>query len=309
MIKKKKILVLGDVMLDRYWTGKVNRISPEAPVPVVDITQTFDKPGGAANVAKNLADFGMDVTLLGLIGDDDTSASLKSLISNSNIAFHPIIDSEIRTTLKLRVIDQNQQLLRIDHEDANISKKIGSSYDKIKQLLQNCDGIVISDYNKGVVKPIIQKVIQDANHLGIMTFIDPKGDDFSVYKSSTLVKPNLSEFELIMGKFSNEDEFEKNGKKLRKDLNIQYLLVTRGKDGMTLFSEEGVQSFHSIKKDVFDVTGAGDTVISILSSFIIAGENVAKAVELSNIAASLSVLKLGSTSVSQNELEHASKSQ
>ena len=309
MIKKKKILVLGDVMLDRYWTGKVNRISPEAPVPVVDITQTFDKPGGAANVAKNLADFGMDVTLLGLIGDDDTSASLKSLISSSNIAFHPIIDSEIRTTLKLRVIDQNQQLLRIDHEDANISKKIGSSYDKIKELLQNCDGIVISDYNKGVVKPIIQKVIQDANDLGIMTFIDPKGDDFSVYKSSTLVKPNLSEFELIMGKFSNEDEFEKNGKKLRKDLNIQYLLVTRGKDGMTLFSEEGVQSFHSIKKDVFDVTGAGDTVISILSSFIIAGENVAKAVELSNIAASLSVLKLGSTSVSQNELEHASKSQ
>ena len=309
MIKKKKILVLGDVMLDRYWTGKVNRISPEAPVPVVDITQTFDKPGGAANVAKNLADFGMDVTLLGLIGDDDTSASLKSLISNSNIAFHPIIDSEIRTTLKLRVIDQNQQLLRIDHEDANISKKIGSSYDKIKQLLQNCDGIVISDYNKGVVKPIIQKVIQDANHLGIMTFIDPKGDDFSVYKSSTLVKPNLSEFELIMGKSSNVDEFEKNGKKLREDLNIQYLLVTRGKDGMTLFSEEGVQSFHSIKKDVFDVTGAGDTVISILSSFIIAGENVAKAVELSNIAASLSVLKLGSTSVSQNELEHASKSQ
>ena len=309
MIKKKKILVLGDVMLDRYWTGKVNRISPEAPVPVVDITQTFDKPGGAANVAKNLADFGMDVTLLGLIGDDDTSASLKSLISNSNIAFHPIIDSEIRTTLKLRVIDQNQQLLRIDHEDANISKKIGSSYDKIKELLQNCDGIVISDYNKGVVKPIIQKVIQDANHLGIMTFIDPKGDDFSVYKSSTLVKPNLSEFELIMGNSSNEDEFEKNGKKLREDLDIQYLLVTRGKDGMTLFSEKGVQSFHSIKKDVFDVTGAGDTVISILSSFIIAGENVAKAVELSNIAASLSVLKLGSTSVSQNELEHASKSQ
>ncbi len=309
MIKKKKILVLGDVMLDRYWTGKVNRISPEAPVPVVDITQTFDKPGGAANVAKNLADFGMDVTLLGLIGDDDTSASLKSLISSSNIAFHPIIDSEIRTTLKLRVIDQNQQLLRIDHEDANISKKIGSSYDKIKELLQNCDGIVISDYNKGVVKPIIQKVIQDANHLGIMTFIDPKGDDFSVYKSSTLVKPNLSEFELIMGNSSNEDEFEKNGKKLREDLDIQYLLVTRGKDGMTLFSEEGVQSFHSIKKDVFDVTGAGDTVISILSSFIIAGENVAKAVELSNIAASLSVLKLGSTSVSQNELEHASKSQ
>tara|TARA_B100001287_G_scaffold128799_1_gene108522 strand:- start:3634 stop:4563 length:930 start_codon:yes stop_codon:yes gene_type:complete len=309
MIKKKKILVLGDVMLDRYWTGKVNRISPEAPVPVVDVTETFDKPGGAANVAKNLADFGMDVTLLGLIGDDDTSASLKLLISNSNIAFHPIIDSEIRTTLKLRVIDQNQQLLRIDHEDANISKKIEGSYDKIKELLQNCDGIVISDYNKGVVKPIIQKVIQDANDLGIMTFIDPKGDDFSVYKSSTLVKPNLSEFELIMGKSSNVDEFEKNGKKLREDLNIRYLLVTRGKDGMTLFSEEGVRSFHSIKKDVFDVTGAGDTVISILSSFIIAGENVAKAVELSNIAASLSVLKLGSTSVSQNELEHASKSQ
>ena len=307
MIKKKKILVLGDVMLDRYWTGKVNRISPEAPVPVVDITETFDKPGGAANVAKNLADFGMDVTLVGLIGDDETSDSLKSLISKTNISFHPIIDKKIRTTLKLRVIDQNQQLLRIDHEDVNISKKIKSSYHDIKELLGDCDGVVISDYDKGVVKPIIYNIIQDANHLGLMTFIDPKGNDFSVYESSTLVKPNLSEFELIMGKSNNPNEFEDNGKNLREKLKIKYLLVTRGKDGMTLFSEKGAQFFESVKKDVFDVTGAGDTVISILSSCIIAGESVGESVRLSNIAASLSVLKLGSTSVSQDELESASK--
>ena len=307
MIEKKKILVLGDVMLDRYWTGKVNRISPEAPVPIVDISETFDKPGGAANVAKNLADFGMDVTLIGLIGNDEISNSLKSIISSTNISFHPIVDTKIRTTLKLRVIDQNQQLLRIDHEDANISKKIKTSYERIKKLLNNCDGIVISDYDKGAVKPIIQEVIRDANDLNLMTFIDPKGSDFSVYKSSTLVKPNLSEFELIMGKSKNLVEFEDNGKKLREQLKIKYLLVTRGKDGMALFSEKGVQFFESIKKDVFDVTGAGDTVISILSSYVIAGESVAESVRLSNIAASLSVLKLGSTSVSQNELESESK--
>ncbi len=307
MIKKKKILVVGDVMLDRYWTGKVNRISPEAPVPIVDITETFDKPGGAANVAKNLADFGMDVTLVGLIGNDETSESLKNLISSTNISFHPIIDTNIRTTLKLRVIDQNQQLLRIDHEDVNVSKIITNSYKDIKKLLDNCDGIVISDYDKGVVKPIIHDVIRDANDLNLMTFIDPKGNDFGVYESSTLVKPNLSEFELITGKSENSAEFETNGKNLRERLKIKYLLVTRGKDGMTLFSEEDVQHFESIKKDVFDVTGAGDTVISILSSCIIAGESVSKSVVLSNIAASLSVLKLGSTSVSQNELESAFK--
>ena len=307
MIEKKKILVLGDVMLDRYWAGKVNRISPEAPVPVVDIAETFDKPGGAANVAKNLADFGMDVTLVGLIGNDETSNSLKSIISKTNISFHPIVDTKIRTTLKLRVIDQNQQLLRIDHEDANISKKIKTSYESIKKLLNNCDGIVISDYDKGAVKPIIQEVIRDANDLNLMTFIDPKGGDFSVYKSSTLVKPNLSEFELIMGKSRNLVEFEDNGKKLREQLKTKYLLVTRGKDGMALFSEKGAQFFESIKKDVFDVTGAGDTVISILSSYVIAGESVAESVRLSNIAASLSVLKLGSTSVSQKELESESK--
>ena len=307
MIKKKKILVVGDVMLDRYWTGKVNRISPEAPVPIVDITETFDKPGGAANVAKNLADFGMDVTLVGLIGNDETSESLKNLISSTNISFHPIIDTNIRTTLKLRVIDQNQQLLRIDHEDVNVSKIITNSYKDIKKLLDNCDGIVISDYDKGVVKPIIHDVIRDANDLNLMTFIDPKGNDFGVYESSTLVKPNLSEFELITGKSENSAEFETNGKNLRERLKIKYLLVTRGKDGMTLFSEEDVQHFESVKKDVFDVTGAGDTVISILSSCIIAGESVSKSVVLSNIAASLSVLKLGSTSVSQNELESAFK--
>ena len=307
MIEKKKILVLGDVMLDRYWTGKVNRISPEAPVPVVDIAETFDKPGGAANVAKNLADFGMDVTLVGLIGNDEISNSLKSIISSTNISFHPIVDTNIRTTLKLRVIDQNQQLLRIDHEDANISKKIKTSYESIKKLLNNCDGIVISDYDKGAVKPIIQEVIRDANALNLMTFIDPKGSDFSIYKSSTLIKPNLSEFELIMGKSKNLVEFEDNGKKLREQLKTKYLLVTRGKDGMALFSEKGAQFFESIKKDVFDVTGAGDTVISILSSYVLAGESVAESVRLSNIAASLSVLKLGSTSVSQKELESESK--
>ena len=207
MIKKKKILVIGDVMLDRYWMGKVDRISPEAPVPIVDIDTSFDKPGGAANVAQNLSDFGMDVTLVGLVGNDEACKSLSMLLSNSNISFHPIKDSNIRTTLKLRVVDRNQQLVRIDHEDKNASGMMTKSYAMIKDLLKQCDGVIVSDYDKGVVKPIVKKVISCAIKLGIHCFVDPKGEDFSYYKNATLVKPNLPEFEIIMHKSDTQKSF------------------------------------------------------------------------------------------------------
>ena len=306
MILKKKILVIGDVMLDRYWMGQVNRISPEAPVPILDVDTSVDKPGGAANVAKNLSDFGMDVTLIGLTGEDEASEKLLEILSSTNINYKPIIDKNIRTTMKLRVIDKNQQLMRLDHEDKNLSKVVPKAYEDIEDTLDSYDGIIISDYDKGMVKPIIKKILSKASSLKIKTFIDPKGINFDFYKNAYLLKPNLKEFEDIVGKCPNTKIFNEEGEKLRKKLNLEYLLITQGKDGMTLFEDGRASSYASNQQDVFDVTGAGDTVISILAAYIIAGKNINTAVEMSNIAAGISIKKLGSTSVTQKELNNAS---
>ena len=302
MINKQKILVVGDLMLDRYWMGSVNRISPEAPVPIIDINLCEDKPGGAANVAKNLSDFGMEVTLVGIIGKDEAADDLKKNISSLDIKFLPIIDPNIRTTLKLRVIDRNKQLIRIDHEDINASSKIDDLNKSIMSYINDFDGIIFSDYDKGVVKPIIKNILDYCKENNIKTFIDPKGTSFDCYKNSFLLKPNLKEFEIIMGKSNNKEEFIKKGKMMLSNLSLEYLLVTEGKDGMTLFSNNKVKHFQALQQDVFDVTGAGDTVISILTACFLSGEDITKSVDYSNTAASLSVQKLGSTSVSQDEL-------
>jgi D-beta-D-heptose 7-phosphate kinase/D-beta-D-heptose 1-phosphate adenosyltransferase len=302
MINRQKILVVGDLMLDRYWMGSVNRISPEAPVPIIDINLCEDKPGGAANVAKNLSDFGMEVTLVGIIGKDEAADDLKKNISSLDIKFLPIIDPNIRTTLKLRVIDRNKQLIRIDHEDINASSKIDDLNKSIMSYINDFDGIIFSDYDKGVVKPIIKNILDYCKENNIKTFIDPKGTSFDCYKNSFLLKPNLKEFEIIMGKSNNKEEFIKKGKMMLSNLSLEYLLVTEGKDGMTLFSNNKVKHFQALQQDVFDVTGAGDTVISILTACFLSGEDITKSVDYSNTAASLSVQKLGSTSVSQDEL-------
>ena len=307
MITKKKILVIGDVMLDRYWMGQVNRISPEAPVPILDVNDAVDKPGGAANVAKNLSDFGMDVTLVGLTGNDEASEKLSQLLSKTNIKYKPIIDSKVRTTMKLRVIDKNQQLMRIDHEDKNLSNLVLKSLKDIESSMNLFDGIIISDYDKGMIKPIIKKILSKANKLGIQTFIDPKGKDFSFYKNAFLLKPNQKEFEDIVGICPTKKSLVDKGEKLRKKLSLKYLLLTQGKKGMILFEENKVTSHIAHQQDVFDVTGAGDTVISILATYVISGKSIATAVKMSNIAAGLSIKKLGSTSVSQKELNNASK--
>ena len=302
MINRQKILVVGDLMLDRYWKGSVNRISPEAPVPIIDINLCEDKPGGAANVAKNLSDFGMEVTLVGIIGKDEAADDLKRNISSLDIKFLPIIDPNIRTTLKLRVIDRNKQLIRIDHEDINASSKIDDLNKSIMSYINDFDGIIFSDYDKGVVKPVIKNILDYCKENNIKTFIDPKGTSFDCYKNSFLLKPNLKEFEIIMGKSNNKEEFIKKGKMMLSNLSLEYLLVTEGKDGMTLFSNNKVKHFQALQQDVFDVTGAGDTVISILTACFLSGEDITKSVDYSNTAASLSVQKLGSTSVSQDEL-------
>ena len=304
MISRKKILVIGDVMLDRYWMGHVNRISPEAPVPILDVSKVIDKPGGAANVAKNLSDFGMDVTLIGLTGKDEAAMKLFELLSNLNIDYIPIEDSAIRTTMKLRVIDKNQQLMRIDHEDKNLSRALKNNFKFIEELIPNFDGIIISDYDKGMVKPLIKKILSKASKLKIKTFVDPKGTDFSYYKNAFLLKPNLKEFEDIMGISKDISDLKIKGEKLRKKLSLEYLLLTQGKNGMILFGKNKISSYDALQQDVFDVTGAGDTVISILTSYIVAGKSIVSAVKMSNIAAGLSVQKLGSTSVSQEDLKN-----
>ena len=305
MIKRKKILVIGDIMLDRYWVGSVNRISPEAPVPIVDVDSSTDKPGGAANVAKNLSDFGMDATLVGIAGKDEAAEKLSALMSSLNVVYKPLVDSKVRTTMKLRVIDKNKQLMRIDHEDKHKSKVASSLYKTVEPIIDSFDAIIISDYGKGAVKPIIKKVLKITSKLNIMTFIDPKGDDFTFYKGAYLLKPNQKEFENIMGTSKTTNEFKAKGEKLRKELKLNSLLVTRGKDGMMLFEKNKITSLKAIQQDVFDVTGAGDTVISIVASYMTSGESMISAVTMSNIAAGLSVQKLGSTSVSQEDLSNA----
>jgi D-beta-D-heptose 7-phosphate kinase/D-beta-D-heptose 1-phosphate adenosyltransferase len=307
MIKRKKILVIGDLMLDRYWTGSIDRISPEAPVPIIDVKKSVDKPGGAANVAKNLADFGMEVILIGLTGKDEASLKLFELISDLNLDYKPIEDSNIRTTVKLRVIDKNKQLMRLDHEDKDLSKKMPSFYKSIEEIIPTVDGIIISDYDKGVVKPIVQKVLKKASQLNIKTFIDPKGNNFNYYKKAFLLKPNLLEFEIVMGASKNIKEFNSKAEKLRTKLQVSYLLVTQGKNGMTLFEKNKITKFDAMLQDVFDVTGAGDTVISILASYLSSGKTISQAVKMANVAAGLSVQKLGSTSVTQQELINATK--
>ena len=304
MISRKKILVVGDVMLDRYWMGQVNRISPEAPVPILDVSKAIDKPGGAANVAKNLSDFGMDVTLVGLTGKDEAAMKLFELVSNLNIEYIPIEDAAIRTTMKLRVIDKNQQLMRIDHEDKNLSINLKNNFKVIDEMIPNFDGIIISDYDKGMVKPFVKKILSKASKLKIKTFIDPKGLDFSYYKNAFLLKPNLKEFEDIMGISKNMKDLKTKGEKLRKKLCLEYLLLTQGKNGMMLFEKNKVSSHQALQQDVFDVTGAGDTVISILTSYVVAGRSINTAVKMANIAAGLSVQKLGSTSVRQGDLKN-----
>ena len=309
MIKRKKILVVGDIMLDKYWSGEVERISPEAPVPVINVTSSIDKPGGAANVAMNLANLGMQATLMGITGKDDANTQISRLLKKTNVTFKPLIDPKIRTTTKLRITGKNQQLMRIDHEDKDKTKIHKKLLAQILKAMKDHDAIIISDYDKGVIKPIINDILKSASKFNIKTFVDPKGDSFDCYKNAFLLKPNQKEFNAIMGLSKTKNDFYNKAEKLRNKLKLSALLVTQGKGGMTLFQSNKITSYHAEQKDVFDVTGAGDTVISVLAASISSGKSLNTAVKLSNIAAGLSVQKLGAASVSQKELSNAGQKQ
>ena len=307
MFRKKNILVVGDIMLDKYSHGTVSRVSPEAPVPIVDIKKIIYKPGGASNVAQNLSALGSNVTLLGITGDDNELRELIKVLRHTDINFDPVKDLSIRTTLKSRIIGNDQQLMRLDHEDRNKSDMQGELLKRVIKYAKNSDLIILSDYDKGSVKLIAADIIGFANKNNIKVIIDPKGTDYSMYENAYMVKPNELEFSMIMGKIKNKKDMIAKGKKLKKDLQLDTLLLTLGKKGMVLFTKDSVLTFPTSRKDVYDVTGAGDTVISVLAASLASNKTLKKSCELANIAAGLSIQQLGTVSVSKSDINNAIK--
>ena len=296
-----KVLVVGDVMLDRYWFGDVSRISPEAPVPVVHIQRTEERPGGAANVARNIASMGGKATLLSVVGDDEAGRSLAALLAKEHVTtlFHK--DAQLPTTVKLRVIGRQQQLLRIDFETPPSREVLEDKLDDFESLVDGVDVVILSDYGKGGLTHV-SKMINVAKAHGKRILVDPKGDDFARYRGATLLTPNRGEFRQVVGRWKDEDDLARRAELLRLELELEALLVTRSEEGMSLFSSAGAMHEPTQAQEVYDVSGAGDTVIATLGLMMAAGTNMQDAVRIANRAAGVVVGKLGTATVSREEL-------
>ncbi|MDH5518727.1 MAG: bifunctional D-glycero-beta-D-manno-heptose-7-phosphate kinase/D-glycero-beta-D-manno-heptose 1-phosphate adenylyltransferase HldE [Gammaproteobacteria bacterium] len=302
---KARVLVAGDVMLDRYWSGDSNRVSPEAPVPVVNINTAVDRAGGAANVALNVASLGANVTLAGIVGDDEAAAILSALLAEKGISQQFVTQDNYKTITKLRVLSRHQQLIRLDFEDPQADLDIADFYQSIIKNINQYDVLVLSDYNKGCLQDV-QPLIQAANEAGVFVLVDPKGHNFEKYAGASLLTPNLSEFEAIVGHCSDDDDLQLKAEGLLKQLKLQALLVTRSERGMTLLQNNKASVTLPTKaREVYDVTGAGDTVIGVLAAAIAAGADFASAALLSNIAAGIVVGRLGAACVNSDELKRA----
>ena len=300
-----KVLVLGDVMLDRYWFGATNRISPEAPVPVVRVQQHEERAGGAANVAMNIASLNVPVTLLGLTGQDEAGAALTALLQKQKIDCDFVQLTTHPTIMKLRILSRHQQLLRLDFEEDFQNVISESLLGKLESAVKNYGALILSDYGKGTLNEV-QKMIQIARNANVPVLIDPKGTDFERYRGATLLTPNMSEFEAVVGKCHSEQDVIDKGLKLISEINLTALLVTRSEKGMTLLRpNQPVYHLPTEAKEVFDVTGAGDTVISVLATALADGRSFEEACYLSNVAAGIVVGKLGTSTVSTVELENA----
>lgn len=300
-IAKARVLVVGDVMLDRYWFGDVNRISPEAPVPVALVNRVEERAGGAANVARNAASLGAKVTLLSVIGDDEAGGVLQSLMQSSGVQASLLRDETISTIVKLRVIAKQQQLLRIDFEAPPSHEVLAAKLDDYRQALPEHDLVILSDYGKGGLTHVVQ-MIELARAAGKPVLVDPKGEDYARYKGATLLTPNRSEFRQVAGGWKDEAELGEKASRLRADLNLQGLLVTRSEEGMSLYRDGQVLHQPTQAREVFDVSGAGDTVIATLGVMLAAGRDMADAVQWSNKAAGIVVAKLGTAVVQPEEL-------
>ena len=300
-----RLLVIGDVMLDRYWHGSASRVSPEAPVPVVQVTNREDRPGGAGNVALNIAALGSAVRLVGVVGDDETGLELLSRLKAAGVYCDFLQSEEKPTITKLRIISQHQQLIRLDFEKAFEASDIIGLQDKAKSLVDDSQVMVLSDYGKGALQDIID-LIDLGRSRNIPIIVDPKGSEFTKYRGATLITPNLSEFEAVVGGSDNEDELVNKGLRLVRELNLEAILITRGEHGMTLIRPNSPELHLPARaQEVFDVTGAGDTVISVLAASMAAGDGLADATALANLAAGLVVGKLGTAAISGPELRRA----
>lgn len=302
--KNARVLVVGDVMLDRYWFGEVSRISPEAPVPIVHVKKTEERPGGAANVARNIASLGGQATLLSVIGDDEAGRILTELLKAENVATHFHRDASLPTTVKLRVIGRQQQLMRIDFETPPSREVLEDKLGDFESMVDAHDVVILSDYGKGGLTHVT-KMIDVAKRHGKRILIDPKGDDYSKYRGATLLTPNRGEFREVMGKWKDEADLAHRAEKLRDDLSLEALLVTRSEEGMSLFTAAGAMHEPTQAREVFDVSGAGDTVIGTLGLMLGAGMNMEDAVRIANKAAGVVVAKLGTATVTRAELAAA----
>lgn len=298
-----KVLVVGDVMLDRYWDGTTNRISPEAPVPVVRVEGESERVGGAANVAANVVALGAAATLIGGTGRDAAAARLEELCTSRGIVAKFLRDADSETTIKLRVLSQHQQLLRLDFEPTAAAYDTRRLEEAFAASLGESDVVVLSDYGKGFVADS-RRLIRAARDAGRRVIVDPKSDDFSRYRGAHLVTPNFAEFEACVGRCADEQDLHERGVSLCREHDIDALLITRGEHGMTLVAPGGPPTTLKAKaRDVFDVTGAGDTVCAVVAAALAAGAKLTEAVAYANAAAGIAVGKLGTATVSIEELE------
>jgi rfaE bifunctional protein kinase chain/domain len=300
-VKSPRILVVGDVMLDRYWFGDVSRISPEAPVPVVRIERREERLGGAANVARNAAALGADTGLLGVVGEDEAGDTVDQLLTDLRISSFLNRDVSIATIVKLRVIGRQQQLLRIDFESPPTDTVLRDKLTQFNALAPKYDVIVLSDYAKGSLVNVAE-MIGAARKLGKRTLVDPKGDDFSRYKGASILTPNKSELRHIVGSWKSEEQLTEKAQQLRTSLELDALLLTRSEEGMTLYTEQQVMHVPTMAREVFDVSGAGDTVIATLATMLGSGMPIADAVTVANRAGGIVVGKLGTATVTREEL-------
>ncbi len=296
-----RILVVGDAMLDRYWFGDVERISPEAPVPIVRIVRTEERPGGAANVARNSAALGARTTLLSVTGADEAGATLERLLALDRVetSFHR--DPALPTTVKMRVMARQQQLLRIDFETAPSHDVLATKLADFERLLAPSDLLILSDYGKGGLTHIAT-MIEHARAARKPVLVDPKGDDWERYRGATLITPNRGELRQVVGRWRDAGEMAAKALALRAALDLTALLVTRSEEGMSLFTADGALDIPAVAREVYDVSGAGDTVIATLGAVLGAGADLPTAVRIANEAAGVVVGKLGTAVVTPDEL-------
>ncbi len=300
-IANARLLVVGDLMLDRYWFGEVSRISPEAPVPIVHVSRTKDRIGGAGNVARNAAALGAQVSLLSVVGQDEAGVALAALLDAEPFDVRLRVDAEFKTITKLRIIGRQQQLLRVDFETSPGHEVLADKLNEFETLLPQFDLVILSDYGKGGLTHVT-RMIELARARGVPVLVDPKGDDWARYRGASLITPNRGEFREVAGSWKSEAELADKAAAVRASFDLGALLVTRSEEGMTLFDADGAHHEATRAQEVFDVSGAGDTVIAALGVALAAGADAVSAVRLANRAAGIVVGKFGTAVASAEEV-------